>query len=532
MKKQSVLSPLSGSILMIFFSIFLFGICQSQETIGFVRMQGNNGTLNLPVISETDAISLGNGVVKIALDNGLNGAAWLVSTTDPDGSEVRIQTPYGTRSWKKESSYAKTYGGIDYENAQSLVITNDGSLALAGYTESYGAGLKDMLFLKLHENGYVDWGKAYGYTNNDNANAMQSTSDGGYILFGSSNSGSSGSYDLNYKKIDSNGNIEWGKWVGTVQDDAGYDIVEDTDGGFVTTGLSNGMGAGSYDVWTRKVDALGNTDWGYTYGGTSYDVGKAIIMNDQGGYAVAGITSSFGAGSDDVYFMILDSGGGVENMWSIGGTERDGAYDVILAGNGDYVIAGYTASIGAGSDDFYVKRLDANGNSVWGYAYGGTDFERAHSIVETKDNGFVISGETMSFGAGNKDMWVIKIDSLGILQWTWAVGGSQYESGYSVVEAGNGNIYVAGYINSVGAGDYDIFLVKFYSDGSSCLVSDSKMDGISAEKIFNVQQTLQESDFQTIAVKGIRTPETDIKSGGNQWDDVTPVTPTVTTICD
>ncbi|MCD4684246.1 MAG: hypothetical protein K8R86_13255 [Bacteroidales bacterium] len=546
MKKQSVLSPLSGSIIITFFSILLLGICQSQETIGFVRMQGNNGTLNLPVISEADAIGLGNGVVKIALGNGLNGAAWLVSTTDPDASEVRIQTPYGTKAWKKLvfNLYAKAYGGFDSEIMQDMCLTNEGGIALAGYTQSYGAGNYDDLLLKLAEEGTFEWGNAYGYSGSNSCYAIIQTTDDEYFIGGSTYNGGAGGSDQVYRRLENDGDLIWEFWSGTSGTDACKDVLEDADGNYVTVGYTTGMGNGYYDIWYRKMDKNHNSIWGYTYGNTAYDAGEAIIRNAAGGYALCGITQSYGNGGEEMIFLILDSSGSAIDLETFGGVERDGAYDLCLTSDGGYVLAGYTASFGNGSDDWYVLKLDNAGEVIWSYAYGGTEFDRAESVIETSDLGYAILGKTQSFGAGSNDLWLIKVDANGQIIWFTLVGGLDSDGGKTIRQGSDDCLYAAGYTNSLGAGELDFMLIKFSPDGSTCVTSksgakDSQLFVDLPEDIIFTRRTNGSEiatpvfqDSKTILSKEDVMAEINVKSAVIQSDDVTPVTPTVTTICD
>ena len=327
-----------------------------QQILGTVKVQGNDGLIDLYVISEADAISNGHGVVNIALDNGVVGAMWLVPTSDPLASEVRIQTPYGTMAWKKYDYelYAKVYGGFDNDLVYDMCLTNEGGIVMAGHTSSYGAGGHDDLLLKLSEDGTFEWGNAYGYSGSNSCHAIIQTTDSEYFIGGSTYNGSAGSSEQVYRRLENDGDLIWEFWSGTSGTDACNDVIEDADGNYVTVGYTTGMGNGSYDVWYRKMDKNQNSLWGYTYGNTASDMGEAIIRNSVNGYALCGITQSYGSGGEDMIFLVLDSSGSAIDLATFGGVERDGAYDLCLTSDGGYVLAGYTASFGNGSDDWYV----------------------------------------------------------------------------------------------------------------------------------------------------------------------------------
>jgi hypothetical protein len=150
-----------------------------------------------------------------------------------------------------------------------------------------------------------------------------------------------------------------------------------------------------------------------TIGGSYDDVAYSIIQSSDGGYVVAGWTSSFGAGGRDFYVVKLDSAGNVIWTKTIGGSYDDVAYSIIQSSDGGYVVAGWTESFGAGSGDMYVVKLDSSGNVQWDKTIGGSVRDEALSIMQSSDGGYVVAGGTSSFGAGNGDIYVVKLDANG-----------------------------------------------------------------------------------------------------------------------
>jgi hypothetical protein len=169
------------------------------------------------------------------------------------------------------------------------------------------------------------------------------------------------------------------------------------------------FGSGPNDFWLVKTNASGNMIWNKTYGGASYDVAYSVVQTEDGGYAIAGYTQSFGAGLDDFWLVKTDADGNI--MWSkaYGGENTDRAYSIVQASDGGYAIAGYTQSFGAGLDDFWLVKTDADGNAQWNKTYGGTNTDWVMSIVQTNDGGYATAGFTKSFGAGNGDFWLVKL---------------------------------------------------------------------------------------------------------------------------
>ena len=154
------------------------------------------------------------------------------------------------------------------------------------------------------------WSQTYGGEFIDHATSLVETSDGGYALAGRTNSFGAGSYDCWLVKIDANGNMQWNQTYGGEGWDEAYSLVESSDGGFALAGRTNSFGAGNYDFWLVKTDAYGNMVWNQTYGGTENDCAYSLTMTSDGGFALAGKTKSFGAGEyDDILLVKTDEFG-------------------------------------------------------------------------------------------------------------------------------------------------------------------------------------------------------------------------------
>ena len=237
-------------------------------------------------------------------------------------------------------------------------------------------------------------------------------------------------------------------------------MVQTADGGYVLAGSTYSFGPGNGDVWLVKTDASGNHQWNQTYGGTSIDGGTSMVQTADGGYVIAGITYSFGAGNSDFWLIKTDASGNHQWNQTYGGTSPDYGYSMVQTADGGYVLAGSTYSFGPGNGDVWLVKTDASGNHQWNQTYGGTSIDGGTSMVQTADGGYVIAGITYSFGAGNSDFWLIKTDASGNHQWNQTYGGTNSDSGRSVVQTGDGGYAIAGYTNSLGAGANDMWLVK------------------------------------------------------------------------
>jgi hypothetical protein len=187
---------------------------------------------------------------------------------------------------------------------------------------------------------------------------------------------------------------------------------------------------------------------------------------------LAGYTNSFGAGRNDIFLIKTDANGNISWAKTYGGTSGDYAYSVRQTSDGGYIVAGYTSSFGAGLYDAFLIKTDANGNRIWAKTYGGADWDLAHSVQQTSDGGYIVAGYTDSFGAGGDDFLLIKTDANGNVQWAKAYGGTDGEDAWSVQQTSDGGYILAGYTASFGAGSWDAFLVKTDVNGNigSCSI--------------------------------------------------------------
>ena len=258
------------------------------------------------------------------------------------------------------------------------------------------------------------------------------------------------------------------KAIGGPAREAGNSLIQTSDGGYAIAGYTSSFGAGNYDVYVVKLDATGNLQWTKTIGGPENEEGCSLIQTSDGGYAIAGETYSFVAGDWDVYLVKLDAHGNLQWTKTIGGKEEDVGFSLIQTSDGGYAIAGYTSSFGAGNYDVYVVKLDAKGNLEWTKTIGGKKEDMGVSLIQTADGGYAIAGSTSSFGAGEADVYVVKLDATGNLQWTRTIGGEKDEEGRSLIQTADGGYAIAGTTKSFGAGEDDVYVVKLDENGNAC----------------------------------------------------------------
>jgi hypothetical protein len=368
-------------------------------------------------------------------------------------------------------AFAKTYGGTIGDWAYSVQRTSDGGYILAGYTSSFGAG-GDILLIRTDANGNIIWAKTYGGTDGDYASSVQQTSDGGYIVAGFTSSFGASLTDFFLVKTDASGNVQWTKTYGGTNYDLAYSVQQTSGGGYIVAGWTRSFGAGGSDILLIKTDANGNIQWAKTYGGTNDDWAYSVQQTSGGGYIVAGWTYSFGAGSDDILLIKTDANGNIQWAKTYGGTDSDFAYSVQQTSDGGYIVAGLTRSFGAGLDDIFLVKTDANGDVQWAKTYGGTNDDLAYSVQQTSDGGYIVAGLTRSFGAGWYDILFIKTDANGNIIWAKTYGGTSRDEASSVQQTSDGGYIVAGTTWSFSAGLYNIFLVKTDASGNigSCSI--------------------------------------------------------------
>ena len=382
--------------------------------------------------------------------------------------------------------FVRAYGRPGNNAARSVQRTSDGGYIVAGWTHSFFGGIYyDILLIKTDANGDVQWAKTYGGTDNDLVYSVQQTSDGGYILAGGTTSFGVGGGDIFLIKTDAFGNVQWAKTYGGPGYDEAFSVQETSGGGYIVAGITNSFGAG-FDILLIKTDANGNVQWAKTYGGTDNDLVYSVQQTSDGGYILAGGTTSFGVGGGDIFLIKTDAFGNVQWAKTYGGPGYDEAFSVQETSGGGYIVAGITNSFGAGLDILLIK-TDANGNVQWAKTYGGTDNDWAFSVQQTSDGGYIVAGGTSSFGAGEKDVFLIKTDAFGNVQWAKTYGEEDDDVAYSVQQTSDGGYIVAGTTRSFGVGWDDIFLIKTNASGN--IVWTKTYGGTGWDEAFSVQQT-------------------------------------------
>ncbi|GAG49427.1 unnamed protein product, partial [marine sediment metagenome] len=234
--------------------------------------------------------------------------------------------------------------------------------------------------------------------------------------------------DVYLVKTDSMGVEEWSRTFGGSSEDTAYSVEETSDGGYIITGYTSSFGAGNSDIYLVKTDSMGVEEWSRTFGGSDSDNGDSVQQTSDGGYIIAGRTFSFGAGGMDIYLVKTDSQGLEEWSRTFGGSGEDYGGTVQVTSDGGYIITGNTQSFGAGGRDAYLVKTDSMGVEEWSRTFGGSGEDYGWAVQETSDGGYIITGSTQSFGAGNSDVYLVKTDSMGFEEWSRIFDGSGWDT--------------------------------------------------------------------------------------------------------
>lgn len=361
-----------------------------------------------------------------------------------------------------EIAWVKTYGGSNEDEASSIVRSNDGGYMILGTTRSSDGDItgksssdQDYWLLSLDSNGEKNWDRTYGGSLDDKAANIEKTNDGGYIISGytTSNDGdvseNAGFHDYWIVKINGSGDIQWEKSFGFSGDDRCFRVIPTTDGGYFATGyldidasggdgndLINGQNTKSGmhslgDYWGIRMDENGNKIWRRYYGGSHVDQGKDVIQTSDGGFLLIGISES------------ID-------------------FDITNA---------------RGANDFWVVKVNPDGDIVWEKSFGGSQSEFAYSVVNTTDGNFIITGDTRSSDfdvsnfKGNADVWMVKFNSTnGSIIWEKTFGGSNFDSSRGVTKLANGNYLISGNSSS---NDLDVTSNNGFNDAWSFIIDES-----------------------------------------------------------
>lgn len=368
----------------------------------------------------------------------------------------------GQTTSAQDSLWTANFGGSSNESGQAAIQLSDGDIVMIGSTYSYGAGDHDIYLIKTDSTGIVQWSQTFGGTGTEYGYDLVETSDGGLILVGSTTSSGAGGRDVYLIKTDSGGVETWSQTYGGSSNDEAFSVREIYDKGFVICGTTASYGTNG-DIYLIRTDSLGDTTWTKTYGGGAGDAGAAVRVTSDSGFVIVGTTGSYGAGYSSIYLIRADSVG--DTLWTAnyGGSRADLGFTVEEISDLGFIIGGATAPAGENFYDAYIIRTDSLGVTAWDSAYGGIYEDRAYSVKQTSDGGFIMGGTTEGSGARKIDIYFLKIDGGGNTEWDRAYGGPETDKCLSLILDIDDNYLALGTTHSTSNGGGDLCLLKISS---------------------------------------------------------------------
>jgi hypothetical protein len=358
--------------------------------------------------------------------------------------------------------WEKTYGGTGDDRAFYATTTETGYVVV-GSSTSLEQDKTEAWVIRLDDNGTALWNQTYPEGASSEFRYVLNLTDG-FLFVGNTYSPSRGS-DGYAVRTDSDGKLLWNFTLGGEKVDRLFSASKFSDG-FVLVGLTASFGDGNSDVWVVKINEEGGIVWNKTYGWSMDDAGRSVAAAEDNCFMVAGYTNSTGYGDYDFLVLKIDAAGNMLWNRTYGGTQSDKAYAIAPAQEG-YVIVGDTQSKGAGDSDAWTIKVDLNGNLLWDKTVGGEDFDQPTCVTASAHGGFLVGGFTFSFGNGERDFWLLKIDGSGNVLWSTTVGRSEFEEAYAVLETAENRFVMVGWTNSIGAGYYDYYIVKISVENES-----------------------------------------------------------------
>ena len=382
-------------------------------------------------------------------------------------------------------TWDKTFGGSSEDMGFSIIQTENGGYAIAGYAifprrekkDDWRSKLgyiilekskkQDFWIIKLDKNGNMEWDEIFGEEMTDMARSIIQTKDGGYAVVGSIWTKYVRKQDFWLIKLGENGNKEWEKTFDKDEQDIAHSIIQTNDGGYAIAGGTGKRFWGEVNCWVIKLDAKGNMEWDKNFGGIGWEEIYSIIQTKDDDFIATGSVWSKGAGRGDVCVVKIDRRGYLVWNKTFGGSENDEARSIIQTDDGGYAVAGFTVSSeDTGDRDVWVIKLDKEGNKIWDKTFGGTSEDWANSLIQTKDRGYMVVGWTSSIGAGKTDVWIVKLNKNGDLLWDKTFGGSENDEAHSIVQTEDGGYAVAGWTKSKGTGNSDVWVIKLDENGN------------------------------------------------------------------
>ncbi len=355
--------------------------------------------------------------------------------------------------------FQKCYGTTKIEIGNSVEQTTDGGFIIAGTAVPTTLTNADYYVVKTNASGDTLWTKTFGGPDNDYAQSVKQTSDGGYIIGGYTYGSSFGSLDASLIKLDSSGNVTWSKNIGSSFMEQCKEVQQTSDGGYIIYGSSDQASLVILNMYLVKTDSMGNVAWAKNYGGGGTDWAATGAQTSDGGYILAGRAHSFTGGAISMYVVKTDSTG--DTLWTKNYSDPFDRYIWSIAQTSDrgYIIGGNKSCNGTSYECVSLIKTDTIGNIEWAKSYETGLNSHGNSVQQTSDGGYAIAGMTSG------SAYLVKTNSTGDTLWTRVFGNAPGQTEcFSMKQTDEGGYILTGQ-RSNGSNDYDVYLAKLDSTG-------------------------------------------------------------------
>jgi hypothetical protein len=382
------------------------------------------------------------------------------------------------RTTSESEIFTGVYGGTNQDEAVAVLTKDDGGYLVAGNTRSTGAGGYDIILLDLDRFGNCTTQVTLGGTEDDRARTIRETSDGGYLLLGETFSFGKGDADIWVVKLNETLGIEWERAFGGAGTDTPGGIVERDDGTILVAGSTKSYGKGMYDLWLLKLNALGGLEWEMTQGNETNDVAEGIVPIADGSYTIFGQSDCAVAGRYAAFFYNVDQWGDINYSITLRGPQNTLCRAFMQTDDGGFMAVMDSNSFLNMNYSIWAVKIDGvTRNVAWQRAINGENNAYGRAVINGTGGSVMIGGSTNSFGAGNFDFWLLELDGDGeiVTQKTFGMDGLDYLN--DVRENGKGGHVIAGYSSSYGNSSYELCVMStgigYSVEGSVIQVSDS-----------------------------------------------------------
>jgi hypothetical protein len=345
------------------------------------------------------------------------------------------------------TDWVQAIDGAPDNCAYGITSSSDGGYVLVGDSDSLDGNGYTAWIMALDSSGDTQWRQEFTGLGDSQFYSVAPANDGGYIATGCTSPSVDDNKGAWLLKTDDQGNMQWNQTYGGDGDNKAFSVIQTSDDGYVFSGYTDSSGQGNDDFWLVKTDGQGDLQWNQTFGGDGTDQAYSVVQTDDGGFAVAGQTDSAGNGGNDALLVKTDSNGNMEWNQTFGDADNDGAFSVIQTSDSGYALAGYTDSDQGGYNSWIVK-ADSSGDAEWQKTYSDSVDTQALSLVQTDDDGYLLAGYTNSYGSTGSQIWLDKIDPEGNSQWTQTFGGKGDDGAFAVTKTDNETYAIAGYTDS------------------------------------------------------------------------------------